>query len=212
LLKALWRHFTHNYREGGFRQIVSKIFWRLGQWIRSDAEWLIYRQDLPGSQLEPRLPLAESTLDFAALDELNYFKAHAFPEAMRARLASGDLCHGCFLDRELVNLGWTSRGYLEPGPGIRIYDEDSIAIYDCYTVPAFRSRGIYTDSLIRMLRQIRDRGVSHALISVDPANIPSIKAIERAGFRPLYRLTVSQRFGRTRRHEAAFQARFQTQA
>lgn len=74
------------------------------------------------------------------------------------------------------------------------------------------SRGIYTDSLIRMLRQINDHGASHALISVDPANIPSIKAIERVGFRPLYRLTVSQRFGRTRRHESAFQARFQTQA
>jgi GNAT superfamily N-acetyltransferase len=156
--------------------------------------------------------LAESALDFTALHELKYFKAHEFPEAIRGRLESGDLCHGYFLDRELVNLGWTSRGYLEPGPGVRINDKACIAIYDCYTLPAFRSRGFYTESLIRMLRQICDEGASHALISVDPDNIPSVRAIEKVGFKPLYRLTVSQRFGRKRLLESGFRARFQTQA
>jgi len=87
--------------------------------------------------------------------------------------------------------------------GVRIYEEHSIGIYDCYTFPAFRSRGIYTDSLIRMLRQIRHEGVSRSLIAVAPDNIPSIRAIEKVGFSPLYRATISQRFGRTRLRESS---------
>jgi RimJ/RimL family protein N-acetyltransferase len=130
---------------------------------------------------------------------------------MQERLDSGARCHGCLLGGELVNVGWTSVGYLELVPGIRVLDKDSIAIYDCYTLPAFRAKGYYTESLIRMLRQIRDAGAVRALIAVDPDNVASIKAIERAGFRPLYRLTVSMRFGRQRRRESEFRARFPSQ-
>ncbi len=211
MIQAIWRHFTHNYQEGGFRQVICKIFWRFHQWIWSDTVCLVYRQDLQEFRLEPRLPLTESALDFAAMHELEYFKAHAFPEAMQARLDSGELCHGYLLDRKLANLGWTSRGYLEIAPGVRIYEEHSIGIYDCYTFPAFRSRGIYTDSLIRMLRQIRHEGVSRSLIAVAPDNVPSIRAIEKVGFSPLYRATISQRFGRTRLRESEFRAGPQTQ-
>jgi len=112
---------------------------------------------------------------------------------------------------EIVLKGLEKIGYLELTPGIRIHDKDSIAIYDCYTPPAFRANGYYTDSLIRMLRQIRDAGAARALIAVDPGNIPSIKAIERVGFRPLYQLTVSRHFGRQFRREREFRAGFPRQ-
>ena len=210
MIKALWRHVAYNYREGGFRQILQKIAGRIRQWIRSDEVLLVYRHDFQETRLEPQLPLAESILDYDALVAHRYFKTDAFPEAVRKRLASGSLCHGLFLDRELVNIGWTSRGFLELVWGVRILDGDSAAIYDCYTLPAFRSRGIYADSLIRMLRQIRDEGVPHALIAVAPDNIPSVRAIEKVGFRPLYLVTISQRFGRKGLRESKFSARFRT--
>lgn len=211
MIRALWRHVTYNYGEGGIGQVLLKIASRLGHWMWSDEVWLVYCQDSDGSLLETRLPLTESLLDFDALREHRYFKAYDFPEAMQERLDSGARCHGCLLGGELVNVGWTSVGYLELVPGIRVLDKDSIAIYDCYTLPAFRAKGYYTESLIRMLRQIRDAGAVRALIAVDPDNVASIKAIERAGFRPLYRLTVSMRFGRQRRRESEFRARFPSQ-
>ena len=210
-IRALWRHVTYNYREGGGGQVLSKIARRLRHWMWSDDVWRVYRQDTGGVPLETRLPLTESLLDFDALREYRYFKAYDFPEAIEERLDSGARCHGCLLDGELVNVGWTTVGYLELVPGIRICDRDSIAIYDCYTPPAFREKGYYTDSLIRMLRQIRDAGAARALIAVDPGNIPSIKAIERVGFRPLYQLTVSRHFGRQFRREREFRAGFPRQ-
>jgi RimJ/RimL family protein N-acetyltransferase len=206
MIRALWRHVTYNYGKGGTGQVLSKIAGRLRRWMWSDDMWRVYCQDTGGVPLETRLPLTETLLDFDALREHRYFKAYDFPEAMRERLDCGARCHGCLLDGELVNVGWTSVGYLELVPGIRILDKDSIAIYDCYTPPEFRERGYYTESLIRMLRQIRDAGAARALIAVDPDNIPSIKAIERAGFQPLYNLTVNRRFGCHLRRECEFRA------
>src|ERR1035438_9600479 len=75
--------------------------------------------------------------------------------------AISDTCGRAATGRALLRLPM-GRGI---APGVRIYEEHSIGIYDCYTFPAFRSRGIYTDSLIRMLRQIRHEGVSRSLIA-----------------------------------------------
>jgi RimJ/RimL family protein N-acetyltransferase len=210
MIRAFWRRLVYSYSEGGVRQIGYKIVWRIRQWIWSDIVWLLYHQDLQGFRQAPRLPLSESALDFEALLKLDYFKAHAFPEVIRERLDSGQHCHGCFLEGQFANLGWTSCGYLEIERGVRIYEKDSIAIFDCYTLPAFRSKGIYTDSLIRMLNHGRDKGALHALIAVDPDNIVSIRAIEKVGFKPLHRLTLSRRFGRRLSRESDFQASFST--
>jgi RimJ/RimL family protein N-acetyltransferase len=163
--------------------------------VWSDTAWVIYGQDLSSFALTPRLSLTESNLDFDGLLRHGYFKANEFPEAMRARLASGARCHALLTNDRLANIGWTTRGYLELQAGVQIRDEASLAIFDCFTVYEFRSKGIYTDSLIRMLAYGRDSGALRALIGVDPDNLPSIRAIENAGFQPLYRLDFRRRFG-----------------
>jgi len=203
--RALLRHVSFNYREGGLAQIAYKILWRLGRFIYSDVALLIYSQELRDFSLPPRLPLTESTLDFGALVHLRYYKAIAFPEAIKERIASGCVCHGFFLDGRLVHVGWTSPGYLEPEPGTRIRDHDCSGIHDCFTVPEYRARGIYTDCLIRLLVHARDRGFLRALIAVDPDNLASIRAIEKVGFQRLYRLTISRRLGWRYQRKATFQ-------
>jgi GNAT superfamily N-acetyltransferase len=147
---------------------------------------------------------------FEELRELGYFKAMAFPEVIRARLDSGALCHGFFLDGELVNIAWSSRGFLEMEPGVSICEGGCVGIFDCYTLPAHRSKGIYTDTLLLLIRAIGDEGGSTALIAVDPGNIPSIKGIERAGFKPLCRLTRVRRFGRQVLRRSEFRLRQET--
>jgi RimJ/RimL family protein N-acetyltransferase len=79
-----------------------------------------------------------------------------------------------------------------------------MGIYDCYTAPAHRGKGIYTDTLVRLLGSAREQGVMTALIAVDPANRPSIKAIERSGFRPLHHLTRRRRAGRSSIQKSQF--------
>jgi GNAT superfamily N-acetyltransferase len=196
MLRALWRHIQYNYDEGGIRQVLYKTWWRCQQWLWSESTWLVYKTDVAQYHLEPALPLRHSRLEFDALRELNYFKAMIFPEGIRARLDSGACCNGFFLNDELANIGWSTRGYLEIEPGLSIQEEGCAGIFDCYTLPQHRSKGIYTDTLILLVREMRAQGAKLALIGVDLDNIGSIKGIERAGFEPLYQLTRQRRFGR----------------
>jgi GNAT superfamily N-acetyltransferase len=185
---SLYRSLAYNFRQGGGRQLLRKGLWRARQWIESEASWLLYRSrpvvDAPEINGRP--------LDFDELKRLGYFKALAFPEMIRSRLAKCT-CYGFFVNTELATVAWTWEGYLELEPGLGI-PVDGIAIFDCWTIPKFRGRGIYTASLMRLAALAGERG---ATIAVDPGNIPSIRGIERAGFEPYLALRRRRRLGVT---------------
>lgn len=203
-VRRFWRHVELNLREGGMRQVIHKVFWRAGQWIRSESDYLVYRLDAASYPRTPSLNLTERALSDVELERLGYFKSLLFPESMRDRVASGMVCHGFFAGDELANVGWVTSGYLELEPGERIYEDSSAGIFDCFTVPAHRSKGIYTDALVRMIHGARGDGARTVLIAVAPDNYASIKAIERAGFEPHQRITLGRRFGARVRVERAF--------
>jgi hypothetical protein len=195
-MKDLWLHVRHNYREGGIRQVCRKVVSRLQHWLWSEASWLIYKIDVADYCFKTAMPLDRRQLGFDSLRELNYFKAAAFPEIIRTRLDAGARCNAFFVDTKLVNIAWTTMGYLEVEPGVCIAEAGCVGIYDCYTLPEHRSKGIYTGTLIQLVGEIALEGATRALIAVDPGNRASIKGIERAGFQPLYQLTRLCRFGR----------------
>ena len=211
-MTSLWRHVAFNYHEGGIAQVVYKVFWRVAQAMWSEQIWLIYRVELDRYSLQARLPLTSSEMDFQALRRHGYFKVGIFPEGIQSRLDLGSRCTGLFLNGDFVNLAWITSGYLELIPGERVYEDGCKAIFDCYTLPEFRSRGIYTDSLVRLLVQMRSEGAKSCLIAVEEGNLASIKAIERAGFVPLHMRIRQRRFGLKRRIEKDFGPRFGSKA
>src|SRR5271156_3514894 len=101
-MRKLWRHVEYNYREGSIRQVVGKVFWRLQQWLWSEAAWLVYKTDIADYHRDASLPLSRCELGFDSLQELNYFKAVAFPEEIRTRLDSGARCYAFFIGSALV--------------------------------------------------------------------------------------------------------------
>jgi len=198
------RHIEYNYREGGVGQILDKVLYRIRRPLWSGDEWLVYRLSLADLPQGATLPLETSLLGFEDLRAHSYFKVLAFPEGIRKRLQSGASCHGFFLNGELVNFAWSSTGYLEIESGVRVVEDGCAGIFDCYTLPAYRSKGIYTNSLLIAARLLRDGGATFALIGVDPVNLASIKGIERAGFRPYCRVIRRLRFGRQSLRQLAF--------
>lgn len=207
--RGLWRHVHHNYREGGVRQVVSKIGARLRDWAWSDSVWLIYRIELAQYRRTVPLRLKPAELDFAALHRHGYAKATAFPEVIQARFESGTRCVGFFVEGMLANLAWTTSGYLEIEPGLSLGENNCIGIFDCLTFPEHRSRGYYTESLIQLAQEARSRGAGAVLIAVDPGNVPSVKGIERAGFAPYFRISRGRRLGRAVVRRSGFELRFE---
>lgn len=203
-MKSLWRHLELNFREGGIRRVFYKLFWRAGQWLRSDHTYLVYRLDLPGYEPTPRLGLERRELTFEDMTKLGYFKALSFPEVIQARIASGGVCHGFLLRGELVNIAWTTDRRILLETDWPLAAPDAIGIFDCFTMPEHRGKGIYADTLITLLQLARQRGIKAALIAVDADNAVSIRGIERVGFQPFRRIRRIRRMGHYSLRESGF--------
>jgi hypothetical protein len=175
---------------------MVKVFSRLKQWLWWEQRILVYRMESRDWEYLPRNSLRRELLDVSRLLQLEFFKAVAFPEAVQATLASGARCHGFFAGNELANIAWTRSAELDLGYGFSVRSENSIAIYDCHTLPVFRGRGIYPDTLYYLAREAFDEQTRFVFIAVDPGNAPSIRGIERAGFHFFADVHCIRRFGR----------------
>lgn len=65
-------------------------------------------------------------------------------------------------------------------------EADMVGLYDVFTVPAARNRGISRRLCAQMLQQARDRGARLAYLQVDAANHPARAVYRRLGFDDAY--------------------------
>ncbi|MCI0547887.1 MAG: GNAT family N-acetyltransferase [Candidatus Rokubacteria bacterium] len=70
-------------------------------------------------------------------------------------------------------------------------------LYDAYTEPAFRGRGLHVVSLARRVRDAFGAGMERVVIASLESNRASRRGIEALGFRPVRRLVRHHRLGRT---------------
>jgi CelD/BcsL family acetyltransferase involved in cellulose biosynthesis/GNAT superfamily N-acetyltransferase len=86
---------------------------------------------------------------------------------------------GCsYLPKEPAILTEVGRARLEFAP-------NSASLYAFYTLPEFRGRRLYQLLLLYILKKRFAEGVSQCYISVLENNVPSRRAIEQVGFRPV---------------------------
>jgi len=196
-VRAFWRHFTYNYEQGGLYQITGKILFRIRHWGYSEDRWLVYEKALGSEKLVLDAGMQWLELEADDLRRHEYFKMVQFPEMIEHRLAQGAVCHGLLLDGRLANLGWTQLGILELDSGAVLRDKDAGGIFDCYTMPEYRGRGLYPKSIVGMMEKLQDAGAKKAMIGVDPDNVASMRGIEKAGFGSRFLLTRRRIVGRT---------------
>jgi RimJ/RimL family protein N-acetyltransferase len=65
----------------------------------------------------------------------------------------------------------------------------------CLTLPEFRGCGVYPAALKTIQRDLRQRGFQRCFICVDRDNLPSIRGIEKAGFRRVGDVRLRKLFG-----------------
>jgi RimJ/RimL family protein N-acetyltransferase len=109
-----------------------------------------------------------------------------FDQSCAERFARGEVLFSILVDHTLAHYGWL----IFPARSIVIPEVDQIYqlpagaayLYDFYTHPAFRNRGMYQASLRQILAHLQSQGCSAAYIGVAPSNVPSCRAIEKLGF------------------------------
>ena len=85
--------------------------------------------------------------------------------------------------------------------GMRLHPEDGTAtLYDFYTHPRARGRGLYTDALRQMVHDaVALEGATQVYVYVNDDNLPSRRAVEAGGFEYIGGLVREQRLWLVRR-------------
>jgi GNAT superfamily N-acetyltransferase len=140
-------------------------------------------------------------------DLLNYAPAvgHAdYLEFLSRSQGRLDLdCHSYTISRDgrLVHYGWLSVGqktavFAEVHQPYD-YPEKTVVLYDFYTAPSDRGKGLYQSTLLQMVRDaFQEFGALQVYITVEANNGPSRHAIEKVGFMHVESLFEQVRLGR----------------
>jgi hypothetical protein len=194
-MRELRRKLAYHLRAGGLRGLVGKLLAYVRQVAWSESHWLVYERSLTEDLPSISVPLVRRDLAVGDLERLGYEKALAYPEGIKRRFEDRNLCHGFFVGEQLATVGWTSAGYLELDQDLRFPCPGAVGLFDFNTFERFRARGYYTNALLQLFLAMRRAGFGSAYIAVDPGNVPSIKGIERAGFRLKLRIVRRRRLG-----------------
>lgn len=105
------------------------------------------------------------------------------------RFDSNEVLYSIIIDNTLAHWGWFA-----PGGRTHIFTDtqmkfesqmNSAVLYDFYTEPHFRKRGLYRACMTAMIEDARSLGITTVYISVSHDNIASKSAIESVGFSPI---------------------------
>lgn len=106
------------------------------------------------------------------------------------KLAAGNVCYSVINDKGIiVHQSWIfKKKLLTRQLGFKL----AYTIGDCWTIPEFRGRGIYTF----MLEYIKNDNLGKSIVIYCAlSNAASIRGIEKAGFTKLYHFTLTRLLG-----------------
>lgn len=181
LFKRLVIEFRTRGGAGCFRFLLLRIL----QW-RADVLYEVDLAELVANPpLEPAAPLVlvwRHNLGSAATAQAEAGVLTAENHAYREALQGDDQLLAAVDAQGLV----TSYGFvLFDSFYKRILAErrDTPMIGNCFTLPAWRGRGLYPRLLVATCQHLVAQGHSRAIITCAPDNLASVRGIERAGFR-----------------------------
>ncbi len=147
--------------------------------------------------LQSRIPCVFGEIRPESVEALALAMGLPGPEPVCERFSGGRRCFGAWHDDRIVSYGWLSQGRecvgelereMQMAPG-------EAYIWDCATLPAYRSLGLYSALLCHMTNRAREVGARRIWIGSSLSNTPSLRAFANAGFRPAIRLVYLRLFG-----------------
>jgi len=137
--------------------------------------------------------------DWLRFDRRRGASASALHSLYEARLAEGQRAWCALLEGQIATILWTATGksgsYQRVARLLKLGRRD-ICIHDAFTLPEFRSRGLYTALLGYTIEESRAGGVARVYATVWHRNAASIRAMVRAGMEPCGRVLTIRLFSR----------------
>jgi CelD/BcsL family acetyltransferase involved in cellulose biosynthesis/GNAT superfamily N-acetyltransferase len=180
LVSKVRRSVTDRGTKGTAERLVQQGVQRVHRVVKGR----LYACDLPVPWPRARPGTTFALLGPSSFAELAAGGRYELPWIVQ-RYAEGTRCYGVHIDGALAVYGWEVSGRTvavpELGGRLELTDEE-VYITDCYTMPAFRGRGLYQFLLEAMLASAGDRGKTRGYGTAEEGNAPSSKGQEKAGF------------------------------
>ena len=185
-------------RARGFGELSALATQRLRKGWSSEERLLFLVHDTGGDEptdppdLEFRAATAEDGPLYAR--DIGTDSAATFA----ARLTDATRCWLVLHEGRIAHATWTTTAgawtreigrYFKPPPGEGY-------VYESFTSPAVRGRGIYPLALRHILARLGAEGITRLWVGVEADNEPSIRAITKAGFEVAFEISYRRRFGR----------------
>jgi RimJ/RimL family protein N-acetyltransferase len=173
---------------------------RVAEWLRSEEELIMLVRpagaDTPSFRHDPGLVFRRADPGDGELyarkigtDSSATFRRRLSPTTHCFLVEHGDdLLHASWVT---TGAAWTReiRAYILPPPG-------DAYVYESFTAPEARGRGVYPFALAGICSWAVDEGVGRVWVAVESGNAPSLKAITKAGFERSYEMRYGRRLGR----------------
>jgi GNAT superfamily N-acetyltransferase len=116
----------------------------------------------------------------------------------RRRLSEGTACYGAELDGALVHASWvtTACAWTREVRAFFCVAGPSAYVYESFTHPDARGRGVYPFALAEICNDLAARSVETLWVAVESGNQPSLRAVAKAGFDERLRIGYRRRVGR----------------
>lgn len=183
-------------RARGPREVWELVSSRVRDNIWSDDDLLVFSAPAGGTA-----PASEGLrVGAAGSDDAPSFARDIGTDSeatFKARLSDTSLCYLVRDGEKILHSSWVTlhaawtrelRGYVIPPAG-------GAYVYESFTRADARGRGVYPFALGGIRADLASRGVTTVWVAAEADNIPSTKAIGKAGFEERYRLTYRRRLG-----------------
>jgi len=209
--RVRWRDLPKILR-GQMGKITQKL------WSKRESRAYLHRPEDVSRLENPRRMSRDCVDDLLAFEPSEIWQSHSgfLAESLR-RLERGDHIYTLVENGRLVHFGWLSQCQQKatfPEVGQEIWFPPGTAVlYDFYTDPGARGRGLYRASLSQMLQDAA-AGLGRQLIfiAVEADNHPSRHVIEKLGFSYAFSLFRTIKLGRLKRWSTELPAGWVTES
>ena len=116
----------------------------------------------------------------------------------RARLVAGATCYLVIAADRAVHATWctTAGAWTREIEALLIPPTGDAYVYESYTRPEVRGRGVYPYALGQIAADLWGRDVKRVWVAVEASNSASLRAVAKAGFEPSFVIGYRRRWGR----------------
>ncbi|RKY10260.1 MAG: hypothetical protein DRP66_00125 [Planctomycetota bacterium] len=166
----------------GYSELISRLLRAaVGPFYQRQSRYIVHLDFDEAAEPDPGFNFAELTKNDS---EKMLRVMYVSPKSLAKRFDDGDRCFGIIENDELISYFWAEFKHKELHelrlefelPGRQAW------MYNAITVGKARGRACYPNVIRFMAQSLRQSGFREAYVDVDPANIPSVKGLEKAGY------------------------------